>query len=69
MAIVRGLCFVVGAAIEGDPDGLPVVGFQLELSTTAEHGHQLLDELLVFFHPNIIMFAMVGFKLIAHQLQ
>lgn len=57
MTVIGSLCLSVRTAVKCDSDCLPVVGLEFELPSSAEHGHEFFDELLVFFHPNIIMFA------------
>ena len=47
---LRDLSLVLGAAVEGDPDGLSGVGLEFEFLAGAEQVHELFDELLVLFH-------------------
>ena len=40
----------MGAAIEGDSDGLSGVGLEFEFLAGTEQVHEFFDELLVLFH-------------------
>ena len=47
----RRLGLVVGVAVEGDLDGLPVGRFELDFLATTQQVHKFFDEFLILLHP------------------